>query len=83
MAHDLMRRMSHVLASRRRDGEGNEHVQVKIGIDLATGKLGLEFTQPIKEIRMEPARARRLAQMILKVCDDIEGRRQQEEQRNG
>jgi len=61
------------LASRRRDGEGNEHVQVNLGIDVATGKVGLEFTQPIKEIRMEPARARKLAQAILRVCDAVEG----------
>jgi len=50
--------------------QDGDNLQIRIGIEPTTGKVGLEFSHPVLKCRMSRDRARALGQAILKAADD-------------
>jgi len=49
--------------------ESGENLQINLGVETSTGKIGLDFSHPVLKVRMPRDRARALAQGILAILD--------------
>lgn len=50
----------------------SDTLKVQIGIEVATSRVAIEFSEPVTSFRMDTDRARKIAYGLLRVCDAIE-----------
>lgn len=69
MGHDA-RRVNRAPIPKAGGDELGENLQIRIGIEVSTGKIGMVFSHPVLKLALSRDRARTLALGILKLVDE-------------
>lgn len=56
----------------RKADDHSDTLKVQIGIEVASSRVAIEFSEPVSSFRMDVDRARTIAHALLRVCEAIE-----------